>query len=121
MDNLFREVPDRLPKELVSILLQDKHVRIERIVSTGHASSDLFWYDQEEHEWVILLRGSAKLRFEGAERPVLMNPGDHLHIHPHRKHQVEWTTPDEPTVWLAVFYKGKSLSELLPNSKDEPE
>ena len=20
------------------------------------------------------------------------------------KHRVEWTTPDEPTVWLAVFY-----------------
>jgi len=22
----------------------------------------------------------------------------------HRKHRVEWTTPDEPTVWLAVFF-----------------
>ena len=22
----------------------------------------------------------------------------------HRKHRVEWTTPDEPTVWLTVFY-----------------
>ena len=109
MDNLFRDVPANLPEELVSTLLQDRHVRIERIVSTGHASSNLFWYDQEEHEWVILLRGSAKLRFEGEERSVLMKPGDHIHIRAHRKHQVEWTTPDEPTVWLAVFYPKEKL------------
>jgi hypothetical protein len=29
---------------------------------------------------------------------------DHINISAHRKHRVEWTTPDEPTVWLAVFY-----------------
>jgi hypothetical protein len=23
----------------------------------------------------------------------------------HQKHRVEWTTPDEPTAWLAVFYR----------------
>ncbi len=114
MDNLFREVPASLPEELVSTLFQDKHVRIERIVSTGHASSDLFWYDQEEHEWVVLLRGSAKLRFEGEDRPVLMMPGDHIHIRAHRKHQVEWTTPDEPTVWLAIFYPQASTPKLAP-------
>ncbi len=27
-----------------------------------------------------------------------------LHGGPHRRHRVEWTTPDEPTVWLAVHY-----------------
>jgi cupin 2 domain-containing protein len=33
-----------------------------------------------------------------------MKPGDFIDIPPHRKHRVDWTTPDEPTIWLAVFY-----------------
>jgi cupin 2 domain-containing protein len=31
-----------------------------------------------------------------------MKPGDWLLIPAHRKHRVDWTTPEEPTVWLAV-------------------
>ena len=105
MENLFREVPTSLPEELVLNLLQDKQIRIERIVSTGHASPDLFWYDQGEHEWILLLQGRAKLRFQDEDQPVTMKPGDYILIRAHRKHRVEWTAPDEPTVWLAIFYR----------------
>ncbi len=34
-----------------------------------------------------------------------MKPGDFVNIPAHKKHRVEWTTPDELTIWLAVFYK----------------
>jgi cupin 2 domain-containing protein len=34
-----------------------------------------------------------------------MKAGDWINIPAHRKHRVEWTTPDEKTVWVAVFYK----------------
>lgn len=104
MKNLFTEVPRSLPTELVEVLASDASVRIERIVSTGHASPDGFEYDQDEHEWVVVLKGSAKLTFNDGESNVLQ-PGDHVLIEAHRKHRVEWTSSEEPTVWLAVFFQ----------------
>ncbi len=106
VDNLFADLPDTLPEELIEVLANNRHVRIERIVSTGHASPEGCWYDQEQTEWVVVLKGEAKLVFEGDEAAITMRPGDHVVIPAHRKHRVEWTTPDEPTVWLAVFYGG---------------
>ena len=105
MQNLFNDLPTDLPEELVEVLAENKHVRIERIVSTGHADPEGFWYDQEEHEWVVVLKGEAKLLFKDDDESIHMKPDDHIYISSHRKHRVEWTTPEEPTVWLAVFYK----------------
>ena len=105
MINLFDDIPTNLPEELVEVLAVSEHIRIERIVSTGHASPDGFWYDQEEAEWIVVLKGEAELLFEGDVEPVQLKPGGFVNIPAHRKHWVKWTTPDEPTVWLAVFYK----------------
>jgi cupin 2 domain-containing protein len=102
--NLFANLPSDLPDELIQTLAAAPNFRIERIVSHGHASPPGFWYDQDEAEWVMVVRGAARLRFE--DRTVEMKPGDHLTIPAHQRHRVEWTTPDEPTVWLAVFYRG---------------
>lgn len=103
-DNLFTDLPAQLPDELVTPLLEAADVRIERIISHGHASPDGFWYDQDQHEWVIVLKGAAKLRFEGDELPVEMKAGDFVNIPAHKRHRVEWATPDMPTIWLAVHY-----------------
>ena len=100
--NLFADLPSHLPDELTTILLEAADVRIERIVSHGHVSPDGFWYDQDQHEWVIVLKGAARLRFE--DGTVEMNPGDFINIPAHKRHRVEWTTPDEATIWLAVHY-----------------
>lgn len=102
--NLFADLPASLDEELVTVLAGNRHVRIERIVSTGQHSAKDFWYEQQENEWVIVLKGKAKLCFEGDNKPVTMGTGDHVLIPAHRRHRVEWTAPDEPTVWLAVFY-----------------
>jgi len=102
--NLLADLPRHLPDEQITTLLKAGHVRIERIVSHGHSSPEGFWYDEEEHEWVMVLKGAARLRFEGEEQPVPMKPGDWVHIPAHQKHRVEWTTQEEPTVWLAVHY-----------------
>lgn len=104
MPNLFADIPDRLPDELLETLLADGTFRIERIVSHGHTSPAGFWYDQDQAEWVIVLQGSARLEFEGDE-PLPMGPGDFVHIPAHKRHRVAWTTPDEPTIWLAVHYE----------------
>lgn len=102
--NLFDQLPSNLPEELFNTLLDTGNVRIERIVSQGHASPEGFWYDQDEHEWVVVLRGAARLSVEGEIKEL--KQGDFLNILSHQKHRVEWTTPDGPTIWLAVFYRG---------------
>ena len=104
--NLYSNLPVAIPEELVEVLVDHRNVRIERIISTGHASPDGFWYDQDQHEWVLVLRGEAKLRFEG-EESMHLQPGDCINIPAHKKHRVEWTACDEPTLWLAVFYQAE--------------
>jgi cupin 2 domain-containing protein len=101
--NLFADLPQQLSDELFTTLLESKNLRIERIVSHGHASPDGFWYDQDHHEWVMVLKGAARLSFE--DETVEMKPGDFVNIPAHKKHRVEWTMPDEPTIWLAAFYE----------------
>lgn len=103
--NLFSNLPRPLPQELVDVLLENHNVRIERIVSTGHSSPKGFWYDQSEHEWVVVLQGEAKVRFAEKDEPIRLQAGDHINIPAHQKHRVEWTAPNESTVWLAVFYQ----------------
>ena len=103
MANLFSSLPATLPDEINETLVRAKHVRIERIVSQGHVSPEGFWYDQEQNEFVLVVQGAARLRF--VDEVVEMRPGDWLNIPAHRKHRVEWTTPSEQTIWLAVFYE----------------
>jgi len=106
--NIFDDLPQHLPKELVQILIRAADVRIERIVSHGHASPTDFWYDQAQHEWVIVLKGTARLQIE--DRTVEMKPGDFINIPAFMKHRIDWTTPDEPTVWLGVRYGDRNGS-----------
>ena len=80
--NLFANLPPVLPEELVETLHQSAAIRIERIVSHGHASPDEFWYDQPQNEWVVVLRGAARLRFE--DKLVEMGPGDTSTFRPTR-------------------------------------
>ena len=103
--NLFTAIPRELSEELFDTLAGAGDVRIERIVSRGHASPRDFWYDQDWHEFVLLVRGRAALRFEGEADPVVMAPGDHLVIEAHARHRVEWTDPETDTIWLAVHYR----------------
>ena len=104
-DNLFRGAPAGGPREAADVLVRQDRVRIERIVSRGHRSPPGFWYDQDEHEWVVLLTESARLTVGDGRRTVALGPGDYLHIPPHQRHRVEWTDPDADTIWLAVFYR----------------
>ncbi|WP_166822970.1 cupin domain-containing protein [Thalassoroseus pseudoceratinae] len=110
MDNLFADLPTDLPEELITVLAANQHVRIERIVSTGHKTADDSWYDQQETEWVVVLKGEATLVYADGESQQL-TPGDWVLIPAHRKHRVDWTSPEEPTVWLAVFFQPESEND----------
>jgi cupin 2 domain-containing protein len=95
-------LPGKPPTEIVQTLAESANVRIERIVSEGHTSPAEGWYDQDKAEWVLLVHGAARLEFENSL--LELKPGDYVNIPAHCKHRVAWTTPDEQTFWLAVFY-----------------
>jgi len=100
--NLLCNLPADLPVELVQTIVAGADVRIERIVSKGHQSPPDFWYDQDQNEWVLLAKGEAKLQFP--DETLKLEAGDYVNIPAHQKHRVAWTTPDEETVWLSIFY-----------------
>ncbi len=102
--NLFAALPGVSGDEVIDTLVQAPGIRIERIVSTGQVTPAGQWYDSERDEWVALLAGAARLRFESEPRERTLAAGDWLRIPAHARHRVEWTDPGRPTVWLAVHF-----------------
>ncbi len=104
-NNIFADLPvTQEAAERLEILLARPGLRIERIVSSGQASPAGFWYEQADAEWVVLLAGEALLRFEDESEARRMHAGDWICIEPGRRHRVEWTAANTPTVWLAVHH-----------------
>ena len=104
MNNIFSAIPAQLDAELCEELLGAGNCRIERIVSQGHSSPAQGWYEQDEHEWVMVVQGAGKIVFADGKEQTL-HAGDYLNIAAGVKHKVVWTAPDEPTLWLTVFYR----------------
>jgi len=102
--NLFESLPEDISNEVFSDIVQGENIRIERIISKGHSSPESGWYDQNENEWVIVLKGEARLSFQN-NNDVPLVAGSYLNIPAHTKHKVTWTTPNKETIWLAVHYK----------------
>jgi cupin 2 domain-containing protein len=102
VDNLFANLPELSSSEHSQSLFENPSVKIERIVSQSSNSPPGFWYDQDEDEWVIVVRGEATLEFEGGEL-VRMNEGDYVTIPRHVRHRVQQTSPE--TIWLAVHIR----------------
>ncbi|MBE9117999.1 cupin domain-containing protein [Lusitaniella coriacea LEGE 07157] len=103
MKNIFEGLPKNLGEEVFEILAKSETVKIERIISKGHTSPKIGWYDPESSEWVIVLKGEAILLFEDNEA-VRLTEGSYINIPPHKKHRVDWTDPNSETIWLAVHY-----------------
>lgn len=103
MKNIYRNIPGVIDAERIEKLVCDDHVTVERIVSRGHTSPESGWYDQQQHEWVVVLRGQAVLAFDDGTS-VRLQEGDCTNIPAHRRHRVCWTDPTTETIWLAVFY-----------------
>ena len=106
--NLFADSPAKLRDELVEAVVRRDAVRIERIVSRGHASPPGFWYDQDEDEWVAVIAGAARLEIADGDavRTLELGPGDWIDLPRRCRHRVAWTAPGTDTVWLAVFRHG---------------
>jgi cupin 2 domain-containing protein len=102
--NIFSNLPRPIPDEIFEEIISSKTCKIERIISKGQASPEGFWYDQEQNEWVVVLKGQAALKFQDNEKVIEMGPGDYVNIPAHCKHRVEWTDPHTETIWLAIHY-----------------
>ena len=102
-NNIFEGIPENLDQEIFESLVEKNQVKIQRIISKGHISPSQGWYDQEQDEWVVVLKGAATLSFEkGEDRDLKV--GDYIEIPAHTKHRVSWTNPDVETIWLAIHY-----------------
>ncbi|HEV7438426.1 MAG TPA: cupin domain-containing protein [Methylobacterium sp.] len=108
--NLFANLDPAASEEAFATLASAPGLRIERIVSTGQESPPGFFYDQPHVEWVVVLAGSADLRFADEPSARHLGPGDYVLIAPHRRHRVNRTDASMPTVWLAV-HLGEGMSE----------
>lgn len=109
--NLFKDFPvnaQERNEETFESLLMKPDMRIERIISSGQASPPGFWYSQPQSEWVTVLQGSAGLKFENEKEVRVMNAGDFVNIPALCRHRVEWTSTEEPTIWLAIYYAEKT-------------
>ncbi len=102
--NIFLDIQKKAPDEAMEKIIQTQQIKIERIISHGHATAEGEWYDQDKDEWVLVLKGNAGLLFDGSDETVTLKTGDYLNIPAHQKHRVEWTDPEEETVWLAIHY-----------------
>jgi cupin 2 domain-containing protein len=103
--NIFSQIPDSEGDEIFETLVKTDSLKLERIISAGQATPHGEWYDQETEEWVLLVKGSAGLLFEGQKEIRVMKPGDYILIEAHQRHRVEWTDPKEKTIWLALHYR----------------
>lgn len=103
LQNIFQNLPMDLSAEVFQPLATGSGFKMERIISKGHASPPDYWYDQAQHEWVILLAGEAMLAF-ATGREHHLKAGDYLNIPAHARHRVLWTSTVCETIWLAVHY-----------------
>lgn len=100
--NIF-DLPEPLPdEEVFNDLIPPKGVKIERIISNGQTTPAGEWYDQDLHEWVVLIQGEAELEYENGQTLRLI-AGDHVLIPAHVRHRVVFTSKDPPCIWITVF------------------
>ncbi|MCX6074612.1 MAG: cupin domain-containing protein [Campylobacterales bacterium] len=96
--NLYELPNPALDTEHFQTLFHNQSLKIEAIRS--HLTQAGEWYDQDEDEWVLLIRGNAQLHVN--DHIVTLQAGENLFLPKHTRHQVLNTSKD--ALWLGVFY-----------------
>ncbi|MDO5725658.1 MAG: cupin domain-containing protein [Tissierellia bacterium] len=96
--NLYDEIEVLAGEERVSKLFENEKILIEKINSNCAPSGP---YNQEQDEWIVLIRGAAVIELEGEK--IALEKGDSFFIAKNRAHKVLKTTDD--ALWLTVFIK----------------
>lgn len=90
-----------IPKrgESFETLLEEKNIKIKRIVSSDDVEPAE--YRQDEDEWVVILEGEATLLLDGTEKSL--RRGESLFIPALMPHTV--TSVEKGTIWMAVYIR----------------
>ena len=96
-----------LADERFDVLIQQRDLRIERIVSSGQITPEGEWYDSEGAEFVLVVSGAARLRIEGEAADRELDEGGYIFLPQHCRHRVTFTRTTPPTIWLAVHFAGQ--------------
>ena len=98
--NFLENIPSSSKDEIFQTIVENDNIKIERIISYGQTTPKDYWYDQDEDEFVYIIQGDAKIKYDD-ESIHLLNTNDSLYIKAHQKHQVIYTS--NPTIWLTIF------------------
>lgn len=96
--NLFDVIPSTSNNEIFVDLLKNDNTHIEKIISYGQVTPIGEPYIQSHDEWVVVLKGMAKLRLDSND--YILDEGEYLFIPRNTKHWVTYT--ENPTIWLAL-------------------
>ena len=111
--NLLSAAIPPVGEEVEHTLHQGRDWRLVLIASNQARCPEDSWMDQSEQEWVMVLRGSARLKLADPDRVVDLSAGDHLFLPAHCRHRVDRTDPDPGTLWVALLWRdpvGPSLN-----------
>jgi cupin 2 domain-containing protein len=95
-NNIFENINVPEYGEIFEILLKNKNIIIERIISSDKVEPKE--YIQEQDEWVIVSKGKAKLEING--EILNLKEGDYIFIPSNTPHKVLET--EKGTIWIAV-------------------
>jgi len=95
--NIYEIAKPREDNESFVTLHETPTLKIEAIRSRLTHPGEL--YDQEEDEWVLLIRGTAELEVEGNIRRL--KEGDCFFLQRHTRHRVLKTSDD--ALWIGIF------------------
>ena len=104
MPNIFKVFKDNEEKsiELEETLFFLREAKAVRIKSKGHVSTEDFWYEQRDDEWVIVLSGAGEIEWP-CGRKRMLKTGDWLFLPRFEQHRVSYTSTEPPCVWLAIY------------------
>ena len=105
---------------MVQTLREMPGIRIERIVSRGQASPEGFWYDQPRHEFVVVLRGAARLQFEDGGELIELTAGSYLDIPPTGGTESSGPTRVNPRSGWRCITETESRARGSRNDLDQP-
>jgi len=114
--NLFKTAKGRKDREIFDALFVSCGVKIERIISLGQTTAPGKWLKQGRDEWVLLLKGAARLKI--GDDILCVKRGDYFFIPANLRHRVEWTRPEKETIWLAVYLKNGLRVKTGENLKE---
>ena len=100
IQNLYSDSP-AASTEAIEELVSGDGFYLEHIISRGDSSAPEDWFDQDHAEWVVLIRGKARLEFE--EGDLDLGAGDAILIPAHLRHRVAETSLD--ATWIALHFQ----------------